>query len=167
MVKDTLRLSEFEDTIQQVVSTYKISPTEISKNGMTRDDFVSILRSSVWMLLKQREDSSRAYVCKAIWNKARDLLRAQNRNKMTRSFAPDLMTDICDANTISPWDGVNECLDVQKELDALTPKEVEIFWTTVRDPRPSTEVAKEMGIPYGTFSASVWRTRKKIQDALV
>lgn len=75
------RMSTFEDTIEQVVKKYKLSDSRVEYNGLSRDDFISILRVTVWKVLTSKDSPSRSYVCASIWNRAKDLLRISKRER--------------------------------------------------------------------------------------
>ena len=119
------RLATFEDTIRRAVNTYGVG-LRVDHAGLDRDDCIAIVRESTWDLLRQKPEATRGYVCRAIWNRVRDLMRTRSRhNAAIDSFAT------VEDRGYDPMATVECHVDIQKALDLLDPAEVQAIYKSM------------------------------------
>jgi hypothetical protein len=155
------RMATFEDTIKSTVNRF-YGHGRVDAAGLDRDDVRSILRTTVWTLLVSR-NCSREYVCSAIWNRARDLVRRTNIRAAGRV---DLDTHELPSDVVldDPWELVDLRMDLQTALDHLDQKDVQIVWTMAQEGR--REAGRILGIPHQTLGHRARRARHEMRRVL-
>lgn len=130
------RLAAFEPTILQIVNFFGITD-RLDGAGYDRDDFIAILRETVWDLIRVQTAASKEFVCKGLWNRARDLMRLRNRKIVTSRV--EIEPDQCPDEGSTPWEQIDLRLDLQKVVDALPPEDVQALWTVAQEGRAGAQ----------------------------
>lgn len=131
------RLGAFEGTIQAVVRKYRSCSHTA---GIGSDDLVQTLRIGVWEILEERGDAPRAYVCRAIWNRARDLLRLSARQHAAGYIAGRTISGRpiyasaqeveVDSVSSDPWSRVDSRMHLESLMAKLRPEDAEVLYLT-------------------------------------
>ncbi len=160
------RLAAFDETISQILNFYGITD-QLDTTGLDRDDFNAILREEAWNLIREKGDLTKAFICKALWNRARMLLRLRRARIAKQRVFPTETTETAvfeDRAPNNPWNQIDARLDVQKVVDALSPDEVQILWTVAQEGR--TEAGKELGLKKTTlhrrYSSALEESRARL-----
>lgn len=150
------RLLAFDDTIFQVVNYFGIA-ARILSNGLDRDDCIAILRETTWDLLRTRPLASKAYVCKSIWNRGRDLMRRKARQQKT--FVTSFGLEDLPEPSWEPMTSVEQRIDLQKALDQLDRAEVQALKMMLRD--GYSGAGKACGTGKSTFTRKIRSARAR------
>lgn len=118
------RLSAFEPTITHIANSMGVTK-RVEAGGLERSDFTQALRMKAWMVMKDKEVSD-LWVQKCLWNAARDMVRTRKFAGTLRRSRRSAHQHLINAHA-SPWESLNERLDVQKLLDSLRAEEVQIL----------------------------------------
>lgn len=162
MADMTKRLAAFEDTIQQAVSKYWGVSGRMDSTGLDQDDGRSELRFAVWRLLASPTEYTFDYICKAIWNRARDLVRQRNTRAAKSRVA--LGPETQEGDRYEPWAQTELRLDLQKMLDRLREDEVRILWTVAQEGRAAARDL--LGMKVSTLHRRFTEVRKRSLQVL-
>lgn len=159
------RVLEFDPTIYQILKKLRVKTSSIDELGFTQNDFISILRTTAWMVIKQNENVDRVFVCKCLWNKARDIMRFRRRkkNRLYRYSYKDSFQVINKEpeGTYDPTIQINLSLDLPRVLGGLKPKDVELLSTYLDSDRKSA--AEYLGISINTLDRHLKRIKTRIK----
>jgi DNA-directed RNA polymerase specialized sigma24 family protein len=148
------RLAAFETFIQKTVSHFG------ANLGGDRDDCAALLRITTWHLLQTETAYPQAYIQSAIWNRARDVVKAKTR--LRRRFR---LGEIVEQATYEPWSMVDLRLDLQKVVDQMPEDEVQILWTVAQH-GGRQDAQRELGLTRSTLHRKLSNARSRAGELL-